>query len=282
MNASLPVKRPRLLARLTLALLAGLVAGVQAQPTVEQSEARIVPIDATLRHEHYTPMVDVSGSTLKGVMAEPGGDPNRESDDQHLYVTLPPEVEIEGKRLCLTLSSRDGQYNGQLEVPLDGATGLSSPRTDYVQIRADFTSRQPDYYHEYERIPAPYRLAALAELKADCDPATLREAVLVVGWQPRPGDALPPQRLSILVNANRLETLLAVWVKGETAERELGIPCIPLDVSPRIAYDTVCELAPGRLEAQVGTLLLEQDHDPVIIRQRGGNVAGTLALELRL
>lgn len=260
-------------------LLGGLtlLSHADAQPAASPES---VVLAATILNEGYEPAVDVSGNTLKGVMARPSGDPDGQDDSQHLYIWMPERLDTRGKRLCISLNSRDGQYVSQLEVPLEGDPRLASPLEADTVLRADFMTSEPDDYIRYAETPPPYRLAVLAELKIDCRPATPREAVLVAGWQPY---AAPPQSVSVLVNASRLEALLAVWLENNRGNRQQqGIRCAPLEVSPRIAYDTACELNRDGL-AKYGTLVLDDAaKSPSIILRRGGNVAAAVPVEIRL
>lgn len=263
--------------------LAGLVIGAMmlsspahAQPSAADAD---VVIAANILNEGFEPAVDVSGSTLKGVMALPSGDPNGQGRAQQLYVWLPRSLDTQGKRLCISLNSRDGQYTSQLEVPLDSDPGLGPPLEIDTVLRADFTTGKPEYYTRYAETPPPHRLAVLAELKSSCRPAQPRDAVLVAGWQPY---AAPPQTLSVLVNANRLEALLAVWLRNNSGNSQHGIRCTPIEASSRIAYDTACRFDRDGL-TKYGTLVLDDaGRPPSIILRRGGNVAAAVPLEIRL
>ncbi|MBF7052514.1 hypothetical protein IOC61_04185 [Halomonas sp. KAO] len=250
---------------------------VHAQPSASQES---LALTATILNEGYEPAVDVSGTTLKGVMVEPSGHPDGQAEHQHLYLWLPRQLETRDKRLCLSLNSRDGQYVSQLEVLLESGPALSSPLEADTVLRADFTTTKPEYYTRYADTPPPHRLAVLAELKADCNPATPRDAVVVAGWQPY---AAPPETLSVLVNAGRLEALLAVWLENNLGnQQQQGLRCAPIEAASRIAYDTACELRLSSL-GKYGRLLLDDPSRlPSIILRRGGSVAAAVPLDIQL
>ncbi|XKE46953.1 hypothetical protein LG302_07405 [Halomonas organivorans] len=266
----------------TLARLAGLLAGLLAFSASQAQTSAPVEFaqEARILNEGYAPAVDVSGRTLMGVMAEPSGHPDGNSQAQRLYLWLPEGLETQEHRLCISLNSRDGHYTGLLEVPLEGLEALRSGADEQAEeatetLAVDFVTREPDYYTQYDQTPPPHRLAVLAELKRDCSPATEREAVLVAAWRP----FSTPQTLSVLANSNRLETLLAVLVEdADGGKRQLGVMCQPIEASQRIAYDSACPLDLARLSRE-GDPRLEET---LLVRRRGASLASQVPVELEL
>lgn len=253
-----------------------LLAGWLAVPAaLAQGPTRQAPaLEARVINESFEPAVNVSGRTLKGVMAEPSGQPNDKGSAQRLYVWLPAGLMLESQVLCLSLSSRDGQYISLLEAAHEASS--ASPHSGPSWLPVDFTTREPDYYAQYEQTPPPHRLAVLVELKRDCSPATRPDAVLAAAWQ---DFSSPPETLTVLANSARLETLLAVRVDDAGGgKRQLGIPCRPIDAVQRIAYDTACQLDVARLK-QEGT---PQLGNAQLIRRRGSSVASQVPVELKL
>lgn len=260
------------------ALLGGLLtfSVTQAQMTAPGEFA----LEAQVLNEGYEPAVDVSGRTLMGVMVDPSGQPNNDSQAQRLYIRLPVDLDTKGHHLCISLNSRDGHYTSLLEVPLERLEARRSrqdERNDMAPevVPVDFTTGELEYYKQFDQNPPPHRLAVLAELKRDCSPATKRAAVLVAAWRP----FSTPQTLSVLANSSRLETLLAVLVEDNAGEkRQLGVMCQPIEAPQRIAYDSACPLDMARLIGQ-GYPLLEET---LLVRRRGASLASQVSVELEL
>lgn len=234
----------------------------------QAAEKPVFTVKATVLNEGYVPEVSVSGRTLMGVMAEPSGDPNSNTNDQRLYLWLPAEYDTSG-RACIALNSRDGQYSALLSVPL----GELPPNLERP-VPVNFVSDEPNYYEQYAQTPPPHRLAVLAEIKADCRATSERKAVLIAAWQP----FSTPKTLIVLANSSRLETLLAVPVTDAERTRHLGVKCQPIEAMHRIAYDTACRLELDQLESEGIPKLGKMQ----LVRRRGASLAGTVAVELAL
>lgn len=241
-----------------------------AQALAEPADELV--LDATILSEGYSPAVTVSGRALAGVMLEPEGHPNHQRLDQRLHVWLPAGLDTEGRRLCLTLTSRDGRYTGLLQAPL---TGVPSRADTSRSVSVNFETQRPEYYSRYQETPPPHRLAVLAEIKPECNTAEPAWRILPVSW----ADVEAPSILNVMVNSNRMRTLFAVIVDPSTPEgrpRQLGVECSEIDVTQRIAFDTLCRVDLARLSNE-GTPRLE---DAQLVRMHGPSPARTIPLPL--
>ncbi|MGJ7461898.1 hypothetical protein ACR80S_12425 [Halomonas sp. MA07-2] len=241
-------------------------AQVLAQPADE------LEIDASFLSEGFSPAVTVSGRALAGVMLEPEGHPHHQQREQRLHVWLPAKLETEGQQLCITLTSRDGLYTGLLQASMERPFAEAVPPQ---RFSVKFETQIPEYYSRYQETPPPHRLAVLAEIKPDCNPAKPTVLILPVSW----AKFEAPGTLSIMVNSNRMRTLFAVKVDPPSPEgraRHLAVECAEIDVTQRIAFDTLCRVDLASLDDE-GTLRLDEAQ---LVRMHGPSPARAIPIPL--
>jgi len=178
--------------------------------------AHAQPLQPDHFEESLNPEVNVSGATRGGVLIEALGKPE---SLETLTVRLPPQTA--DNRLCLTLVTRDGRYQGSMEFTLPAGS------EDFVEL--SYPSR---FKQQLLTANEPY-LAVLAGLRSDCEADDT--AYIPTAWQ-RP-DTL--SELQLIVNAGNLDAHVIVPTRDGKRRR---FECERISISPTIAFNRICTI----------------------------------------
>lgn len=167
--------------------------------------------------ESLNPEVKVSGATRGGVLINAH---ERPESLETLTVRVPQGNEL--SQLCLTLVTRDGRYQGNMEFAIPPGT------EDFVELTYPTQFRK-----QLLEANEPY-LAVLAGLQSDCNSNDTR--YVPTAWK-RPAEL---SEIQLIVNAGNLDAHVSVPILDGGGERRFE--CERVATSPTIAFNLICTI----------------------------------------
>lgn len=178
---------------------------------------------AAVLMEKFTEVVKVSGGLKVGAMfSNDTAKAKNSSSFSRIYLSIPPDMTVVNKQICLELTSRDGKYYGLFSKDYEENLGKNG-----IFFRSAHQKQIEGYF--------PEDMAVLASVEDSCERRSKKVKYVLAGWSDVYDINMFSIYLNSLVHRNSIEVVLA-------NRENITIPCSTLIKERSSGYNVQCDI----------------------------------------